>query len=133
MAGIAGAGPRFGVEGRVAVSARTLYPLSSETRNILGELDQLRTAARTLLEFASPGACDEWTKLENRLPSEVELRRGIIALSISELKEMHSKVLRFRDILATSRRAAQVSQASVDHDPDSDEHVGSLRGASPRR
>lgn len=99
-----------------------LYPMSPESHSILVELDHLRTAARALLDFASRGARDEWTKLERRLPSELELRRGIIALSISELKEMQSKIGRFRDILATSRRAAQVSAVSVDHDPDG-QHV----------
>lgn len=102
-----------------------LYPISPESRSILVELDHLRTAARALLEFASPGACDEWTKLENRFPSELELRRGMIALSTSDLREMRSKARRFRDILATSRRAAQVSETSADHAPGSGEDVRS--------
>jgi hypothetical protein len=113
------------------MSARVLFPLSPESRSILGELDDLRTAARALLEFASQGACDEWTKLESRCPSELELRRGIIALSIPELKEMRSKVRRFRDILATSRRVAQASEASVDDGPGGDEHVRNSGIARP--
>lgn len=99
-----------------------LHPISPESRRILVELDHLRTGARALLDFASPGARDEWTKLENRCPSELELRRGIIALSISELKEMQSKVRRFRDILAASR-VEQASEASADPDPGCGEHV----------
>ena len=114
------------------MSARTLYPMSPESLGILAELDHLRTAARALLEFASRGARDEWTKLENRFPSELELRRGIIVLSISELKEMQSKVRRFRDILATSRRAEQASEAtSADPEPGRSEHVRSSGIARP--
>ena len=113
------------------MSARILYPMSPESGRILAELDHLRTAARTLLEFASPGACDEWTKLENRLPSELERRRGIIALSTSELKEMQSKARRFRDILGTFRQSEQASEAKADADPGGGEHVTSLCIARP--
>jgi hypothetical protein len=108
-----------------------VYPLSPESRSMLVELDHLRAAARALLEFASPGACDEWTKLENRCPSELELRRGGIALSTSELREIQSKVRRFRDILTTSRRSEQASKASAEPDPGCDEHVSSSGIARP--
>lgn len=98
------------------MNARTLYPISPEGRRILDELDHLRTAARALLDAASRAACEEWTKFESRFPSEVELRRGVIALSTSELKEMQSKVRRFRDILTTARREPNVSEVGVNQD-----------------
>ena len=62
--------------------------------------------------------------MEIRLPSELEMRRGIIALSTSELREILAKVRRFRDILATIRRASQGSEAGTAGDPGSGDYVG---------
>lgn len=84
------------------------YSICPESRRILDELDHLRTEARTLLDAASPGAREEWEKLESRFPSDLEIRRGLIAISKPELHEMRSKVRRFRDILATGQRSPQV-------------------------
>jgi hypothetical protein len=70
----------------------------------LEDLGHLRTAARALLDEASPGAREEWMRFEDRFPSDVEIRRGFIALSKPELEEMWSKVRPFRDILAAGRR-----------------------------
>jgi hypothetical protein len=80
-----------------------MYPICPESRGLLDELDHLRSAARALLGLASPAACEEWTKFERRLPSALELLRGAISLSRSELREMGSKARRFRDILEASR------------------------------
>jgi len=77
------------------------YQMSPEARRILKDVDHLRTEARALLSVASPGAREEWEKLESRFPSDLEIRRGFIALSTPELDEMRSKIRRFRDILAT--------------------------------
>jgi hypothetical protein len=85
------------------------YLLCPESRRILDELDHLRAEARALLDAASPGARGEWAKLESRLPSDLEIQRGIIALSESELDEMRSKVRRFRDILAAGHRSPRVA------------------------
>jgi hypothetical protein len=79
------------------------YPISLESRRLLGELDGLRTAARALLDLASSGACEEWKAFELRCPSELELRRGTISLSTSELDEMRSKARRFGEILEATR------------------------------
>jgi hypothetical protein len=68
-------------------------------------------AAKDEINHESPGAREEWEKLENRFPSELEIRRGIIALSKPELDEMRSKVRRFRDILAIGHRSPQVAGA----------------------
>ena len=91
------------------------YSICPESRRILDELDHLRTEARTLLDAASPGAREEWEKLESRFPSDLEIRRGLIAISKPELHEMRSKVRRFRDILATGPRSPQV-EARFDDD-----------------
>jgi hypothetical protein len=107
------------------------YPISPESRRILDELDYLRTEARALLEAASPGAREEWEKLESRFPSDVEIRRGIIALSRPELDEMRSKVRRFRDILAaTGHRSPQVV-GGFDRDLDDGGHVAAVGDAGP--
>lgn len=83
------------------------YPICPESRRVLDELDHLRTEARALLAAASPDAREEWEKLESRFPSDLEIRRGQLALSKPELDEMRSKVKRFRDILATGQRGPQ--------------------------
>jgi len=97
------------------------YPICPESRRVLAELDHLRTEARALLAAASAGAREEWEKLESRFPSDLEIRRGQIALSKPELNEMRSKVKRFRDILATGQRGPQAAD-----DPDGDLRVGDL-------
>jgi hypothetical protein len=79
------------------------YPISPESRRLLDELDHLRSAARALLDLASPDASKEWTKFERRFPSGLELLQGAISLSRPELEEMRSKARRFRDILEASR------------------------------
>lgn len=108
---VAGAAPPLGaidpndrVGTIIADSCAVGYPISAETHRILEDLGHLRTAARALLDEASPGARDEWKRFEERFPSDVEIRRGFIALSKPELEEMWSKVRRFRDILAAGRR-----------------------------
>jgi hypothetical protein len=87
------------------VAARMRYTISAETRRILEDLGHLRTAARALLGEASPEARHEWKRFEDRFPSDVEIRRGFIALSKPELEDMSSKVRRFRDILVLSIRS----------------------------
>jgi hypothetical protein len=111
----------------VRVTARMKYPICPESRRILDELDYLRTEARALLDAASPGAREEWEKLESRFPSDLEIRRGIIGLSKPELDEMRSKVRRFRDILATDYGSPQAAGGS-EPDPDDGDHVA----AGPR-
>jgi hypothetical protein len=103
------------------------YPICPESRRDLDELDHLRTEARVLLDSASPGAREEWEKLEGRFPSELEIRFGIIALSKPELDEMRSKVRRFRDILATGHRTPQVAGA-FDRDLDDGDQVAAAVG-----
>jgi len=83
------------------------YPISPECRRLLDELDHLRSAARALLDLASLDAYEEWTKFESRFPSALELLRGAISLSRSDLEEMRSKARRFRDILEASRSESQ--------------------------
>jgi len=90
------------------------YPICSESRRVLDELDHLRTEARALLDAASPGAREEWEKLESRFPSDLEIRRGHIALSKPELDEMRSKVQRFRDILATGQGGPPIPSTATD-------------------
>lgn len=104
-------------DGVLTVAARMRYPISAESGVILGDLDDLRMETRELLDSASPGAREEWKKLERRFPSELEVRRGLIALSSAELDEMRSKVRRFRDILAASRREAETSGGTLVRDP----------------
>jgi hypothetical protein len=79
------------------------YPISPESRQLLDELDHLRSAARALLDLASRDASDEWTKFERRFPTGPELLQGAISLSRTELEEMRSKARRFRDILEAIR------------------------------
>jgi|ERR1022692_2228513 hypothetical protein len=62
-------------------------------------------------------------------PSDLEIRRGIIAFSKPELDEMRSKVRRFRDILAaTGHRSPQVG-GGFDRDLDDGDHVGAVGDA----
>jgi hypothetical protein len=90
------------------------HPLSPESRRLLEDLAHLRSEARALLGEASPGARDEWQKLERRFPSEVEICRGSIEVSKPELEEMRSKLRRFRDILMRGRRGPQMSRSIVE-------------------
>jgi hypothetical protein len=106
------------------------YPICPESRRILDELGHLRIEARVLLDAASPEARAEWEKLESRFPSDLEIRRGIIALSKPELDEMRSKVRRFRDILATDPRSPQVG-GGFDRDLDGGDHLAPLDDAGP--
>jgi hypothetical protein len=76
------------------------HHVSPEIGAILRDLDDLCAAARRLLHVASPGAREEWEKMESRFPFEGDVQGGMILLSKSELILMHSKVRRFRDILA---------------------------------
>jgi hypothetical protein len=92
------------------------YPISTESRRLLEDLAQLRAEAGALLHKASPGARDEWRKLESRFPSEVEIRRGFMAISKPELEEMRSKIRRFRDILMRGRRGPQISRRIVERE-----------------
>ena len=113
----------------VRVSARMRYPICPESRRILDELDYLRTEARALLDAASPGAREEWEKLESRFPSDLEIRPGIIPFSKPERDEMRSKVRRFRDILAaTGHRSPQVG-GGFDRDLDDGDHVAAVGDA----
>jgi hypothetical protein len=98
----------------VRVIARMKYPICPESRRVLDELDHLRTDARALLDAASPGAREEWEKLESRFPSDLEIRRGHIALSKPQLDEMRSKVQRFRDILATGQGGPPIPSTATD-------------------
>jgi hypothetical protein len=77
------------------------HRVSPEIRTILRDLDELCAAARRLLHIASPGAREEWEKMESRFPFEGDVHGGMILLSKAELMLMHSKVRRFRDILAS--------------------------------
>ena len=77
------------------------HQVSPEISTILRDLDDLCAAARRLLHVASPGAREEWEKMERRFPFEGDVQGGMIFLSKSELILMHSKVRRFRDILAS--------------------------------
>jgi hypothetical protein len=77
------------------------HRVSPEIGTILRDLDELCAAARRLLYVASPGAREEWEKMESRFPFEGNVQGGMILLSKAELMLMHSKVRRFRDILAS--------------------------------
>ena len=76
----------------------------------------LLQAAEDLLALASPAAQREWEALRFQWPSEVDLRKGIIALSDDELELMRSKALRFVRILeaagSTRTSNARVGRSS---------------------
>jgi len=70
--------------------------LSPARTSLLDDLRRLRSAARVLLDVASPAAREEWNKLEQRLGED---QTGIGSLSEAELIEVNAKVRRFLDIL----------------------------------
>ena len=57
------------------------------------------------MAFASAEAQGEWEAFRFRWPSQVELRKGIIALSDDELAIMRSKLKRFVSILGAAESA----------------------------
>jgi len=59
----------------------------------------LAEAAEDRLALASAEAQREWEAVRFRWPSEVELRKGTIALSDDDLVLMRAKVMRFVSIL----------------------------------
>jgi hypothetical protein len=69
---------------------------------MLDRLADVRGEAQALLPVASSAAREEWRRLEPFFPSTVEIERGFVTLSRMELREMLSKVRRFRDILAAN-------------------------------
>jgi len=77
------------------------YKVTARTEWLVAELDHLADAAKVRVALASTEAQREWEAFRLRWPSEVELRRGNIALSDDELALMRSKVERFVSILGT--------------------------------
>ena len=78
------------------------YTVTSRTKSLVAELSSLAEAAEDRLALASAEAQREWKAVRFRWPSEVELRKGIIALSDDELVLMRTKVMRFVSILGAA-------------------------------
>jgi hypothetical protein len=72
---------------------------------LVADLASLAEAAEDRLALASAEARREWEGFRFRLPSEVELRRGTLALSDDELARMRSKIKRLLSILAAEELA----------------------------
>jgi hypothetical protein len=78
------------------------YTVTSRTTSLVAELSTLAEAAEGRLALASAEAQREWKAVRFLWPSEVELRKGIIALSDDELVLMRAKVMRFVSILTAA-------------------------------
>lgn len=78
------------------------YTVTSRTKSLVAELSMLAEAAEDRLALASAEAQREWEAVRFLWPSEVELRRGTIALSDDDLVLMRAKVMRFVSILGAA-------------------------------
>jgi len=78
------------------------YTVTSRTKSLVAELSMLAEAAEDRLALASAEAQREWQAVRFRWPSEVELRKGTIALSDDDLVLMRAKVMRFVSILGAA-------------------------------
>ena len=78
------------------------YTVTSRTKSLVAELSMLAEAAEDRLALASAEAQREWEAVRFRWPSEVELRKGTIALSDDDLVLMRAKVMRFVSILGAA-------------------------------
>jgi hypothetical protein len=98
------------------------YTVTSRTESLVAELSSLAKAADDRLALASAEAQMEWEAVRFRWPSEVELRKGMIALSDDDLVLMRAKVMRFVSILgaAASVRSSNAQSQEVDRHSDAD-------------
>jgi hypothetical protein len=92
------------------------YKVTARTESLVAELATLAEVAEDRLAFASAEAQREWEAFRFRWPSQVELRKGIIALSDDEVAIMRSKAKRFVSILgaAESARRSNAGIRAVD-------------------
>jgi hypothetical protein len=88
------------------------YKVTNRTEALVAELAILAEGAKDRLALASAEAQREWEVFRVRWPSEIELRKGIIALSDDELSFMRSKVERFVSILG-AMESARSSNAEI--------------------
>jgi hypothetical protein len=77
-----------------------MHVVTSRTERLLRELLHVaREVDAEVLARASDLAQEEWRELLRRLPTEADLRRGVVALNEDELAWLLSKALRFQEIL----------------------------------
>jgi hypothetical protein len=79
-----------------------MYVVTPRSERLVRELLSFaKEVDAPVLARASALAQGEWSELLARLPSEADLRRGVIALGEDELGWLLSKAMRFHDILRT--------------------------------
>ena len=89
------------------------FKTSTTTARLLDDLNRLSSEIEPRLDQVSAAARGEWRELRSRLPTALDLKNGWSSVSDEELKVMHSKVLRFRDLLGVRRPASGRSGAIV--------------------
>jgi hypothetical protein len=77
-----------------------MYVVTQRSERLVRDLLTLSSELDAhVLARASAPARDEWSELLLRLPTDADLRRGIVALAEDELSWLLAKVIRFRQIL----------------------------------
>jgi hypothetical protein len=96
-----------------------MYVVTARSERLLQDLLGLaKELDAAVLARASAPARDEWSELLLRLPTEADLRRGVVALAEDELGRLLGKALRFRQILrAPEAPAVPVPRTSRERIP----------------
>ena len=89
------------------------FRTTDTTTKLLEDFNRLSAEIEPNLDQVSAAARGEWRELRSRLPTLHDLQNGYSPVSDQDLKVMHAKVLRFRELLGIRRSPAARVAAPV--------------------